>query len=409
VSQSVHRHIFGHHWLLVSVSLKQANLFYQLKQIVHIPHHKPSRLEKFGVYYLNLFRRIDSDHSVFDIPDEELAKRIRRISIKGMLLSSLIGFACVFPTVWVDVYFENSPPLVHYGWVALVTIISIAIELYVLFIIALRAVYEVSELINMHATESELTGSSVFSVQSILARTALELPDPELKILGIDPFKRISKKNLLMLGLLYKAKIFLTNLVLKYLLCFTVGKFLFGIPILYVALPVECFWNSVVLRRVVHEARLRLFGFALANRIATNVVHDKLLHKLSPLAKTGCLRAIGNAVVMSKNYHPNMMVLLIRFQQLLQVGEENKYDDWGLFLDTLKQVSENERFFLLDLFTVSAAFDGKLSELEMESLKEVYGEHYSIYQPRLLRLTNCLKEGKLNEALSLCHLDFEEG
>jgi hypothetical protein len=130
---------------------------------------------------------------------------------------------------------------------------------------------------------------------------------------------------------------------------------------------------------------------------------------LSPMAKAGCLRAIGNAVVMSKNYHPNMMVLLIRFQQLLHIAEENKYDDWDLFIDTLKKVSEKEKYFLLDLFTVSAAFDGKLSELEMESLREVYGEHYAVYQPRLQHLTQCLKEGKMNEALSLCQLDFEEG
>ena len=380
-----------------------------MKPIVHIPPHKPSRLERFGVYYLKLFRRIDSDHSVFDIPDKELALSIRRISIKGMLLSSLTGLVCVFPTVWVDIHFEDSPPLIHYGWVALVTAISIAIEFYLLFVIALKAVYEVSELINMHATESELTGNSVFSVQHILSRTALELPDPELKILGIDPFKRISKKNLLALGIVYKAKIFLTNLSLKYILRFTVGRFVFGIPVLYVALPVECFWNSVVLRRVVQEARLRLFGFALANQIAKNVINDHILLALSPLAQAGCLRAIGNAVVMSKNYHPNMMVLLIRFQQLLLIDEENKYDDWELFIDTLKNVSNQERNFLLDLFTVSAAFDGRLSRLEMESLQQVYGKQYTVYLPRLQRLTWCLKEGKLNEALSLCRLDFTAG
>jgi len=408
MGHSIHPHIFEHLWRSALLAFNSKSLF-QLKQIVHIPHHKPSRLEKFGVYYLKLFRRIDLDHSVFDIPDEELARRIRRISIKGMLLSSLTGFVCVFPTVWVDLYFENSPHLVHYGWVALVTIISIAIEFYLLFLIALKAVYEVSELINMHATESELTGNSIFRVQNILSRTALELPDPELKILGIDPFKRISKKNLLVLGIIYKAKILLTNLSLKYILRFTVGRFVFGISILYVALPVECFWNSVVLRRVVQEARLRLFGFALANQIAKNVINDHILLALSPLAQAGCLRAIGNAVVMSKNYHPNMMVLLIRFQQLLLIHEENKYDDWELFIDTLKKVSYQERNFLLDLFTVSAAFDGRLSQLEMESLRQVYGEQYALYHPRLQRLTWCLKKGKLNEALSLCRLDFTAG
>ncbi len=187
----------------------EQNSIYQLKET------KPSLLERFGLYYLNFFRRIDTDLNVFSFTDTELAKRVNHITIKGIILSSLIGVICVFPTVWVDVYFENEPWYIHYGWVAAVTILSITIEFYLLFIIALKAVYEVSELINMHASEDELVQHEVFSVKNILARTALELPDPELKILGIDPFKRISKKNLLVLGVLYKAKIDSRRRILK--------------------------------------------------------------------------------------------------------------------------------------------------------------------------------------------------
>ena len=380
-----------------------------MSDIITIPATKASRLEKFGLFYLNLFKRIDRDHSVFDFTDEVIAKKVNRITIKGIVLSSLIGLACVFPTIWVDIHFTDSPWYIHYGWVAGITIVSIAIEFYVLFIIALKAVYEVSELINMHATKSELIDNNIFSVQHILARTALELPDPELKILGIDPFKRISKKNLFILGLLYKAKIVVTNFILKYGLKLTVGNTLLGIPVLYEALPVECFWNSVVIKRVVNEARLRLFGFALANQIANNVIKEKALDQLSPLAKTGCLRAIGNAVVMAQNYHPNMIILLLRFQQILKITEENKYDDWNIFLDTLKKVSDRERNFLLDLFTVSAAFDGRLSHLEDENLRAAYGADYDLYYPRVIQLTQCLKDGHLNAALALCKLDFEKG
>jgi hypothetical protein len=273
----------------------------------------------------------------------------------------------------------------------------------------LKAVYEVSDLINLHASEKDLERDGLFSVKHILARTALELPDPELKILGIDPFKRISKKNLLVLGLLYKAKIFVTNMVVKYGLVYTAGNTILGIPILYEALPVECFWNCVVIKRVVHEARLRLFGFALANEIGKTVVNDGLIKKLSPEARIGCLRAIGNAVVMAQNYHPNMIILLIRFQQIMEVNTTDKYDDWGLFLDTLKKVSPAERHFLLDLFTVAAAFDGRLSHLETESLRSAYGDEYDVYYPRLIRLTTHLRQGKLNAALAECKLDFKAG
>jgi hypothetical protein len=379
------------------------------KAIYQLKETKPSLLERFGLYYLNFFRRIDTDLNVFSLTDTELTKRVNHITLKGIILSSLIGIICVFPTVWVDVHFAEKSFFVHYGWVAAVTAIIIAIELYVLFIIALRAVYEVSEVVNLNATESEFEKDGLFSVKHILARTALELPDPELKIMGIDPFKRISKKNLLVLGLLYKAKIFVTNVLIKYGLIFIVGKTIFGVSILYEAILVECFWNSIVIRKVVLEARLRLFGFALANEIGKNVVKDKCLKELSENAQRGCLRAIGNAVVMAQNYHPNMVILLVRFQQILKISEPDKFDDWNIFLETLQQVSEKERYFLLDLFTVSAAFDGKLSTLEMENLRSVYGKDYHIYQPRLLKLTQELTNGQLNAALAECRLDFVAG
>ncbi len=380
-----------------------------MQNIINIPKAKPSRLERFGLFYLNLFKRLDTNHSVFDLTDAQITKRTKRITWKGIILSSIVGIVCVFPTVWVDLYFENKPWYVHYGWVTVVTILSIVIEFYLLFIIALKAVYQVSKIINIHATEDELVENELFSVKNILARAALELPDPELKILGIDPFKRVNKKNLLVLGLLYKAKILLTNLVSKYALRLISDKTIFGVSILYEALFVEAFWNGVVIVRVIKEARLRLFGFALANKIALETLNENDLQQLSPLAKVGCLRAIGNAVVMTKNYHLNMIILLFRFQQMLHITKENKYDDWNLFLETLNTVSEKERNFLLDLFTVSAAFDGKLSDLEEENLKTVYGKDYGIYHSRLVKLTACLKEGKLNEALSLCKLDFVVG
>lgn len=104
-----------------------------------------------------------------------------------------------------------------------------------------------------------------------------------------------------------------------------------------------------------------------------------------------------------------MIVLLLRFQQVLKISEENKYDDWSMFLDTLKNVNERERHFLLDVFTISVAFDGKLSRLEQDHLREAYGDDFDLYYPRLVKLIEYLQVGKLNAALDLCRLEMEAG
>ena len=376
---------------------------------IQIKAKKTPLLEKFGAYYLQKFGEREFSHHVFDFTDEQLKKKINRIAFRGIFLSALTGLVLVWPTVYVDLLKQNEPLLIHYAWTGGVTLVSIAIEFYLLFLIALKAVHEVSELINIHSHKKDFLKNGPFNLTNILARTALELPDPEMQILGIDPFEKISKKNLLILGLLYKLKITLTNLIAKFILNNAVGKTIAGISINYIALPVECFWNAVVLKRVVDEARLRLFGFALSNHIADTVLHDHLLNQLSPEAKIGCIRAIGNAVVMAQNYHPNMIILLLRFQHLLGINEDHKYDDWKLFLKTLKEVNEKERDFLLNLFTIAAAFDGKISRLEANNLKDAYGEYYSLYLPRLLKLTEDMRAGRLNAAAALCKIDFTLG
>ncbi|MES1160292.1 MAG: hypothetical protein ABUM51_06030, partial [Bacteroidota bacterium] len=283
-----------------------------------------------------------------------------------------------------------------------------------------------------------LTGP--FSITHILSRAALEIQDPEIHILGIDPFKRVSKKNLLLLGLLYKCKIILTNLVAKWLLLHTVGPTIAGVSINYIALPVECFWNALVIRRVVKEARLRLFGFALCNHVADHILEERTLEQLSPSAKIGCLRAIGNAVVLARNYHPNLIVLLLRWQHLLHLHKDHHYDDWDLFLQALRTAGEKERWFLLNLFTIAVAFDGRISHVEAVGmsrirafwnlarirqranvgpsdktlpasfgLRDAYGSYYEQYRPRLLQLTAHLHAGRLNAAAALCKIDFTPG
>jgi len=99
----------------------------------------------------------------------------------------------------------------------------------------------------------------------------------------------------------------------------------------------------------------------------------------------------------------------LRFQQLLKIDEVDRLDDWSLFLQTLEEVTEKERNALLDIFTIAAAFDGKISRIETRNIQQAYGEDFPLYQERLLKLTDHLKNGQLNAAAALCAIDFTAG
>lgn len=138
----------------------------------------------------------------------------------------------------------------------------------------------------------------------------------------------------------------LTNAVLKFVLSQIMGGPYIGpVPIECVAFPVEVFWNAVVMWNVIRESRLRLFGNVLSLRICADAAATAEM--LSLAARTVCIRAIANSIVLTKHYHANMVMLLLRFQRLLHVSDDDspRYDDWALFCGELALLDEPERNF----------------------------------------------------------------
>jgi hypothetical protein len=289
------------------------------------------------------------------------------------------------------------------------TLLATGVEFYFLFVIALRTVNSIADLTNTKYTNEQFTEDGPFNIINILARAAMEIPDPPIKVLDIDPFKEISKSRMVIAGFIYKLKVFLSNILMRVILQRLAGKSFLRASARWVSLPVTGLWNAYILYKVSREARLRIFGNLLASDISKNMFNDALLTRLSPIARVGCLRAIANAVVLTQNYHPNMIILLMRFKDLLGIEEPDNFDDWQLFLETLEKVNDEERYTILDILTIAAAFDGKISKLERKHLKEAYREYSDIYFERLEKLTYMLRRGNLQEAIKLCEIDGKPG
>ena len=371
----------------------------------------PGFYERLGLWYFNRLACKDKAKGKVILPsnsDDELVRSVRKVTLFTVIVAFTIGAINAGSSVYTELYFKGESIYVKYGWVALVTLILTIIEFAVLFWVSIRAVFAISRITghNQMIDNNEIIQSFT---PNLLARAALEIPDPVTKLMGIDPLARVSKKKLFVVGTLYKIKIALSNVLAKLFLRRVAGKSILRISISYVSVIITGLWNAITCFRIVREARLRLFGNLIAKHIVEDIITDELNNQLSDKAKTGCLQVIGNSVVNAQRYHPNMIILLIRISEEFKIKDTEDLDNWETFLQTLSSVSKNEKNFLLDLLCVAAAFDGKVSKIEKEVLHQAFGEYTEIYFKRIYCLKNLMLKGRLHQAIRECNLDFEPG
>ncbi len=376
----------------------------------------PGVLEKAGVrYYRYLAEKAGIDQlaalQIEDLsPDDTMQSVASNVTAFAAIIAFTIGVLTTIVSVWVEWKYKSQMDTVaYYLLYSGVVLVMLCIELFVLFWLGLKTVHSLSCLTGHHRASSDPYLPGEDAVPNILARAALEVPDPVIHYLGIDPLKYISKSKLILVGVLYKAKVILSSVAVKFVLVRMVGKGALRIGFIWVSIPVTGIWDAYTMFKVAREARLRLFGNRLAQYMVTEIMSSEMIDHLSPKAREGAIRCVANTMVFTQNYHPNMLVLLVKLSETLKIEETCDYDDWEDFLLLLKEVSEQERYFLLDLLSISAAFDGHLSRLERHHLPEAFGELTEVYMQRIENLKNLLLTGQLHAAKELCGLDFKQG
>ena len=382
--------------------------------------HRFAESEKPGLYErlgLRLFHHLVKTRKITTLPlnDDERLASIRRLFIWSSLAAFVIGALSAWGSVATEqLYPENSCEILasdscieKYSSVAAVTLGLTIIEFSVLIWVSVYVVFRVSIITGRTGDEDE---KELFSqVPTLLSRAALEIPDPVRHILGIDPMQKVSKKKLLLFGIFYKLKVLLSNVLAKLIMRRVLGKSVFRVSTDFIAVPVTGLWNSLVIFKVTREAILRSFGYYLAIHIARIELTEEKIGKLSPLAKLCCLQAVGNSIVLTQNYHPNMVFLLLQLTKVIPHDQDKQLDNWEEFLHNCSLISEKERYFVMDLLAVAAAFDGKISRMEKQKLGELFGDYTGVYFTRIRKLTRLMSSGRLDEAKNECRIDFEAG
>ncbi|NOQ17575.1 MAG: hypothetical protein GQ581_11005 [Methyloprofundus sp.] len=392
------------------------NINEKIKKSSYRREESPGLFEKIGVqYYRHLAEKSGTadlqNISIDDLPPDSTLKALSsNISTFAVTIAFAIGALTTFVSIWIEWTYEDSlGTAAYYFLYGSVLLVMLAIEMAVLFWLGIRTTFSLACITGHHqATKGScLPGDD--AIPNILARAALEVPDPVIHYLGIDPLKHLSKSKLFLVAFLYKAKVIISGMLVKFLLVRFFGKGETRNAFSWIAIPVTGLWDAFTLYKVAREARLRLFGNKLAAHIVNDILNEELISQLSPKAREGAIRAIATMMVLAQNYHPNMLILLVRLCDTFQIDEDSEYDNWEDFLQVLDEVSTKERYFLLDLLSVSAAFDGHLSRLERHHLPEAFKELTDVYMKRTEELKYMLLNGELHAAKKLCMLDFEPG
>ncbi|MCF6205125.1 MAG: hypothetical protein L3J59_15915 [Methylococcaceae bacterium] len=172
------------------------------EKVTYIRKEDASFLEKIGVkYYQYLSKKFGTGEiqniSIDDLPpDITLQALSSNITAFAAALAFGVGALTSFVTIAIDWTFHDAMATVpYYILYGSVLISMLLIEMGVLFWLGLKTVYSLACLTghNQATKGSCLPGDD--AVPNILARAALEVPDPVIHYLGIDPLKHLSKSH----------------------------------------------------------------------------------------------------------------------------------------------------------------------------------------------------------------------
>ncbi len=362
-------------------------------------------IEAIGVkFFLGFAKKLKSEPLIKlkEIPSDRVLEVVtQNITLNVVIIAFLIGALSTTPSVLFEIYYQEKFSLwEYYLWFSVITLFFLIIEVGILYWLGMRGAYTLAHLTGYDEEERGLPPE--YDVKKMMVRSALEIEDPAIEYLGIDPQKYVSGRWLMIRTLLYKAKIILTTLLAKLILRKITMRYGVRMGLAWVAIPVTAIWDAVVMYRVIEDAKLRLFGYHLSKYIADEIITDRLLEHYRSDIQEGAIRAISTIMVIAKNYHPNNVLLLIRLNESFAINEEKSYDDLEYYLRYLMECSEEERHFLRGLSAIAAVLDGKMTWEEQRALRRIFGEKEAYYMHFTKQLKGALEDAALHAAAHLC-------
>jgi hypothetical protein len=252
-----------------------------------------------------------------------------------------------------------------------VTIVATMIEVAFLYKFALQTVHLIAREAGIrlipHGDDPDADEKK--AVALALARAALELPNPPKNPFGIDPYRDISKWQLVFATIFYKLKISLTNFILRIVIRRIGGRAIVKAYLTFTDVLITGLWDAWVAWRMVRQARIRALGPSACESLVRQIVREE--GELRPEVFEAMLRAVATTIVRSQEVHPNLLALMRSVIRQSGVAKVERLDETQAFFDSLASLTQHERLIVIEILLLASFPDGKVSRAEIDLIDGV--------------------------------------
>lgn len=364
--------------------------------------HKPGLLERWG---LRLLRRYHARDAREPEHHREFQRLTRNWIVFATLVSFVIGFVITAALVVYEWSFPEDPApgsstfLEKWALLGAALAFGSGVEIYLLYIVGLRTVHQLTRLAGVHLEDP--AAPTPVRLSAALARAALEIPDPNLRLYNIDSMRLVNRQSLLVRALLYRAKVILSNTLAKLLLRRLLARTALRAYASFIVAPITAVWDAAVTWIVLREVRVRLLSRILAHELAQELLHKST--QFDARTRLALLQAVGNAIVLARRFHPNLAYLLVQLHQGFGIDTRDELDQWSLFKENLQSLGPRERRLVCETLAIACAFDGELSRLERNYLNGLDADFD--LNARVDAICRPIRRGDLEAARAVCRLN----
>lgn len=344
-------------------------------------------LQRVGVSYFvarsSRVKRVVAVDAVHFLNEQERVA-MRRVQLGAIVRACLAGAISGAASAAAEVFANpllpagsspfSSASLQYWSILGGVTLLASVAEILFLYWDTLRSVHELARVAGLELFAADRAEGDA-ALADALARAALELPNPIDLQVKVNPHKESRRWQLLAASLAYKAKVGVTNFLVKMLVRRLLGRVavrgMLGALVPFVGVPVTAAWNGVVMWRVLLEARVRAMGPSAIEELLGFCFTDGL--QLSQHGRLAAVRAVASAIVRTQDLHPNLVHLLLQVRTRAGDVGSAELDDVGEFLRSLTTLAAPERQLALQVLAIACVVDGRLTRREQQLWADATG------------------------------------